>query len=512
MRRHIAIATMLLVLWSPNFPAQSQQNSATDEAAITIYNQQFAVVRHVLPLDLKAGTNHVDVTDLSTHLEPDSVILRPLDSNQKLQILEQNYRNDPISQQLLLSLYEGQTIDFELSGINGIKSVVKGKIIRSGYVPHYTAMRTYGQQYAYQQQSYMQSGNEQPVIEVDGRLQFSLPGQPLFPKLADDTVLKPTLSWELRSDKAGPTRAEFSYVTGGMNWEADYNVIAPVKGNSLEMVGWVTLDNQSGKTYRNACVKLMAGDVNKIQPGAGGGVGGGVYVFRSEVSQATPPVTERSFDEYHLYTLQNPTTLRDRETKQVEFVRADGIQSATVYVYDGVKIDERYRGWNYDSIRNQSEYGTAWNTKVWTMQEFKNTKANNLGIALPKGRVRFYRRDEDGQLEFTGENTIDHTPENESISIYTGNAFDIVGERHRMNYRVDNDHRWIDEDFQINLRNHKKQPATVRVVEHLYRCDNGQITQNSDQFKKNDSHTIEFTVQLPPDGERTLSYLVHYTW
>ena len=274
MRRYFAIATLLVMLWSLNFPAQSQENSAADEAAITIYNQQFAVVRHILPLDLKSGTNHVEVTDVSTHLEPDSVILRPLDSNQKLQVLEQNYRNDPISQQLLLSLYEGKTIDFEVSGLSGVKSVVKGKIIRSGYVPHYTAMRTYGQQYAYQQQAYMQSGSEQPVIEVDGRLQFSLPGQPLFPALADDTVLKPTLSWELRTDKSGPTRAEFSYVTGGMNWEADYNVIAPIKGNILEMVGWVTLDNQSGKTFRNAHVKLMAGDVNKIQPGMNGVLAG----------------------------------------------------------------------------------------------------------------------------------------------------------------------------------------------------------------------------------------------
>ena len=228
MRRYLAIVTLFATVWASTGPAQ--EKSAADEAAITIYNQQFAVVRHILPLDLKSGVNHVDVTDISTHLEPDSVILRPLDPSQKLQILEQNYRNDPISQQLLLSLYEGQTIDFELPGANGTGGFVKGKIIRSGYVPHYTAMRTYGQQYAYQQQAYMQSGSEQPVIEVDGRLQFSLPGQPLFPKLADDTVLKPTLSWELRSDKAGPTRAEFSYVTGGMNWEADYNVDCASEG------------------------------------------------------------------------------------------------------------------------------------------------------------------------------------------------------------------------------------------------------------------------------------------
>src|SRR6202040_1251263 len=179
-------------------------------------------------------------------------------------------------------------------------------------------------------------GSEQPVIEVKGKLQFSLPGQPVFPALADDTVLKPTLSWELLSDKPGATSAEFSYVTGGMNWNASYNVIAPLKSNVLELVGWVTLDNQSGKTFRDARLKLMAGDVNKVPPpmamvmGSAGaaafGVGGG---------QFGPPVTEKTFDEYHLYTLEHPTTLHDRETKQVEMVGAAGIQPKTVYVYDG---------------------------------------------------------------------------------------------------------------------------------------------------------------------------------
>jgi hypothetical protein len=482
MRRHFATALLLVNLLFNVSPAQNA--SITDEAAITVYNQQFAVVRHVLPLELKSGSNHVEVNDISTHLEPDSVILRPLDSDQKLQILEQNYRNDPVSQQLLLSLFEGKTIDFEVPGPNGTKQIVKGKIVRSGYIPHYTAMRTYGQQYYYAQQAYIQGGSEQPIVEVDGRLQFSLPGQPLFPALANDTVLKPTLSWELQTNRPGASRAEFSYVTGGMNWEADYNIVAPVRGNVLEMVGWVTLDNQSGKTFQNARIKLMAGDVNKLQPGYPMAMGGlASYDARAE-NVVTPSVKERSFDEYHLYTLQRPTTLHDRETKQVEFVRADGIQSSTIYVYDGVRIDERYRGWTMDTIRNQPEYGTAWNPKVWTMQEFKNAKANNLGMPLPKGRVRFYRRDEDGQLEFTGENTIDHTPENEMLRIYTGNAFDIVGERHRMNYRIENDKHWIDESFQIQLRNHKKRPVTVRVVEHLYRCDNWQIMQKSDEFKK----------------------------
>src|SRR5262249_42174648 len=155
--------------------------------------------------------------------------------------------------------------------------------------------------------------------DVHGQLQFSLPGQPVFPALADDTVLKPTLSWELQTDKPGATVAEFSYVTGGMNWEASYNVVAPPKGNVLDLVGWVTLDNQSGKTFRDARIKLMAGEVNKIQPAAGIGYGVAGAMEAVDRAEFVPPVRQRTFDEYHLYTLEHPTTLHDRETKQMEF-------------------------------------------------------------------------------------------------------------------------------------------------------------------------------------------------
>jgi hypothetical protein len=230
------------------FASDAEEELRGDSPALTIYNQQFAVVRQKLPLDLRSGVNHVQVTDITAHLEPDSVVLRSLESSRRLQILEQNYRNDPVSQQLLLSLYEGKTIDFQEIDKDGNARTVQGKIIRSGYVPHYTAFQSYSPQYAAQQAAVAQ-GSEQPVIEVNGKLQFSLPGQPLFPALADDTVLKPTLSWELLTDKPGATSTEFSYVTGGMNWEASYNVIAPPKSNVLELVGWVTLDNQSGKPF-----------------------------------------------------------------------------------------------------------------------------------------------------------------------------------------------------------------------------------------------------------------------
>ncbi len=237
----------------------------TPQPSLTIYNQDFAVVRQDLPLDLKSGENQVNVNDITMHLEPDSVVLRDPTGKHAVQVLEQNYRADPVSEPMLLSLYEGKT--HRLRGWtpeNG--QIVKGKVIRSGYAPHnYFAMNRYGQQY-YQAQ--MAGASENPVIEVNGQLRFSLPGTPVFPSLTDDTILKPRLEWMLATDKAGKFPAEFSYVTGGMSWQADYNIVAPEKGDQVDIVGWVTMDNQTGKTFENARIKLMAGDVNKIQPGA----------------------------------------------------------------------------------------------------------------------------------------------------------------------------------------------------------------------------------------------------
>ncbi len=483
----------------------AQQSS---QPSLTIYNQDFAVVRQELPLDLKSGDNQVNVNDITMHLEPDSVILRDPAGKHSLQVLEQDYRADPISEPLLLSLYEGKTIDFEVSTPQGMQ-IVKGKVIRSGYAPHNSfAMNRYGQNY-YQGQVAMAA--EQPIIEINGRLRFSLPGIPIFPDLADDTILKPRLEWLLATDKPGKFPAEISYVTGGMSWQADYNIVAPAKGDLVDIVGWVTMDNQSGRTFDNARIKLMAGDVNKIQPGMAGQ--SSRMVAMEAAAPMGQPVTEKAFDEYHLYTLERSTTLRDRETKQVEFIHATGITTKQVYVYDGAKIDaNRYNGWNWENIRNDHSYGTESNPKIWVMREFVNSQANHLGMPLPKGRVRFYRHNDDGQVEFTGENMIDHTPRNETVRLYTGNAFDLSGERHRTNYGVEMAKNTATETFQIKVRNHKKEPVEVRVVEHLYRGKNWELVAKSDDYQKKDSQTIEFPVTIAPDEEKTITYTARYTW
>ena len=481
------------------------QDKTADEStapALTIYNQNFFVAREYLPMDLKVGVNRVQFAGIAAHLEPDSVILRD-PNGRALQILEQNYRNDPISQELLLSFYEGKTIDFLVQ--RGEKQeVIRGKVIRSGYVP------SSGYANGYQQPAYTQ-----PLIEIDGILRFGLPGQPLFPALTGDSILKPTLSWLLETNDPGKFDAEISYVSGGMSWQADYNLVVSDKSNAkfdvLDMIGWVTMRNQSGKTFENARIKLLAGEVNKIQPGL---VAGALYEAESKAMRAdamAPVVREKSFDEFHLYTLQRATTLHDQETKQVEFVRATSIHGQRIYVYDGARVDQ-YGYYNSEQIRNEPSYGTLSNPKVWVMEEFKNADTNHLGIPLPKGKLRFYRRDTDGHLEFVGENTIDHTPKDETIRVYTGNAFDVVGERKRTNFRVDSNHNWMDETFEIKVRNHKKEAVNVRVVEHLYRWTNWKLIEQSQASRKTDAQTAEFPVTIAPDGEAVITYTVHYSW
>jgi hypothetical protein len=477
------------------------------DPALTIYNQNFAVVRDTVPLDLKDGVNDVTFANTTAHLEPDSVILRDPSGKLNLQILEQNYRNDPVSQELLLSLFEGKTIDFLIKETNKPDRTVQGKIIRSGYAGHsQSAMQRYGQQY-YQQQMGVAQG--QPIIEVDGKVQFGLPGQPIFPSLGDDTILKPMLTWKLNADAPGKLNAELAYITGGMSWQADYNVIAPEESDLLDIVGWVTMDNQSGKTFDNAKIKLMAGDVNKIQDQITMREAHGYAMDAAKSTVA--PVTEKAFDEYHLYSLPRATTLHDGETKQVEFIHATGVKSERIYVYDGMQID--WNQWRYNpmGLRQNEEIGSQSNTKIAVMRQFKNSEANHLGMPLPKGRLRFYKQD-DKQLEFTGENVIDHTPKDELVKVYTGNAFDLAGEHRRTNFKVDNANHWADESFEIKLRNHKKTDAEIRVVEHLFRWVNWDITAKSDPFLKTNAQEMEFRIPLKPDEEKTVTYTVHYSW
>ncbi len=507
----VVSCTLMLAGQTP----RPEQRSVPGRVALTIYNQDFAVVRESIPLELKPGVNSLAFAGVTAHLEPESVMLRDCSERRTPRILEQNY-HPPISQQRMLARYAGQSIDFLVHDGDG-EHTVPGKIIRAGSIYDPALLRRYGQQfygapYYNPQLPREQQGLESPLIEVNEKLQFSLPGVPLFPSTPDQSIFHPEINWLLDSDKGGSMRCELSYVTGGMTWEADYSVIAPAKGQGLDLIGWVTLENHTGKSFADARIKLMAGDVSKVQPGTPGyGLAGGVA---GALRAPSPPlVTEKGFDEYHLYTLDRATTLRDNETKQVELLRRSGILSRRVYVYSGFVFDTtRYQGYQPEYLRDQRWFGTTSNPKVWVMQEIKNTDAAGLGIPLPRGRMRFYRQDDSGQLEFVGENTIDHTPRDEVFRVYTGNAFDLTGERRRTNFKIDNMREWADESFEIKVRNHKREPVDVILVEHLYRGVSWEITSKSTDYVRKDSQTIEFPLQIPAGEERTVIYTVHYTW
>jgi hypothetical protein len=446
------------------------------DPALTIYNGGYAVVRETLPIDLKSGVNQVSFAGATAQVEADSVILRDIAGKAEFQILEQSYRNDPVSQAMLMSLFEGKTLEFNRRETNKPDRIVTGKVVRSGFVP---------------------GGNfVEPIIDVDGKLQFSLPGEPVFPSLGTDNVLKPTLNWKLNSASSGKIDAEVAYLSRGFTWEASYNLVAEEKGDSLDIVGWVTMNNHSGMIFNDAKVKLMAGDVNRVQPEYP--MVARAMVMDNLAGGSAKVVTEKSFDEFHLYTLGNPVTLRDKETKQVEFVRATGVKAERIYVFEG---SQQY-----------NRRGSSAGGKVQVFREFKNSEANRLGLALPKGKVRFYSQDGDRQLEFVGENQIDHTPKNEVIRVFTGNSFDLVGQRRLVSQTENNSEHVATQTIEVKVRNRKKEPAEIRVVEHATRGGNWTLTAQSQPHEKKDATTFEFRVPLQPDEEKVITYTIRYTW
>ncbi len=475
--------------WAQQGPDQNQAGGT----ALTIYNQDLAVVRTSIDLGLKSGNNEVTTTKVTSQLEPDSVVLRDPAGRHPVQIEEQNYDAAIATQSWMLQKYEGQTIDFEVSRFdNGSTKteLVPGKVLRAD------------------------ANGTQPLIEVNGKLEFQLPGLPLFPASTDGLLLKPTLRWEIYSEGAAQFPAELSYLTHGFNWNATYNVVAESASAAgsgtepMDIVGWVTISNNSGTDFTNAKVKLMAGNV-AIQPA-------GAFAQKAKMQAmagagAEAPVTQKAFDDFHLYDLNRQVTLKDRGTKQIEFLRATGIQVMRRYVYDGAEnLPYGYSG--YSGVYLDSGTGVASTTKVHIELEFDNGKQNHLGMPLPAGIMRFYRSDSDGQMEFVGENTIDHTPEDGKVRLSTGTAFDVTGERKRTHFHVDSDDRAIDESYLITVKNAKDKPVDVDVLEHLFRAANWQIVERNSSYKKRESSTIVFPVTVPAHGQQQVSYTVHYSW
>ena len=462
--------------------------------AITVYNENFGVVRDTVSLKLPAGISEASYSGVTSQLEPESVVLRDPSGRVELSILEQSYRGDPVDQIRLLQMFEGETIDFYKT-VGDEEVVVEGRIIRAPSV----VMAKNQRGGSYQK-------NLEPIVEIEGQLVTRLPGTPLFPGLGDDSILEPTLSWKLFTEDAAELDAQLSYLTDGMSWKSDYNLVFPEEGDVVSLTGWVSIENNTGTRFEEATIKLIAGDVNKVQDGDSFGNRAHAAEMVMARSAAAPKVESKKFDEFHMYSLPLATTLRDGETKQVEFVRAEAVETEKLYVYNGANV--RYRG----GLHLNQSYGQNAQPDVAIYREFKNSEANGLGIALPAGRTRFYRMDGDGQLEFTGENSINHTPKNETIRVYLGNAFDLVGERTRTNFYRHPSRDLLRESFEIEIRNRSEEPVTVQVVENLYRSSNWEIQEANHDFQKSDAQTIEFPLTVGPDQAKTVHYTVEYTW
>ena len=464
----------------------------TNGTSLTIYNSDLAVARTTVDLDLKQGNNEVATTKVTSQLEPDSVVLRDPQDHHPVQIVEQNYDAAVATQPWMLKKYEGQTIDFEVVHGDRVETV-QGRILRA---PDFN------------------NGNSgEPLIEVNGKMQFQLPGLPLFPASTDGLLLKPTLRWQIFSNSAAHFPAELSYLTHGFNWNATYNVVATGEEAStsgdeaMDIVGWVTISNNSGTDFTDAKLKLMAGNVAIAQSQRKTQMG---FVMAARIAEdQAAAVTQKSFDDFHLYDLNRQVTLKDRETKQIEFIRASGIPVTRKYIYDGA---QNVPGPIGDGAYTQPELGSETNKQVRVEQEFINSKKNHLGMPLPAGTMRFYRRDADGQMEFVGENSINHTPEDEKVKLTTGSAFDVTGERKRTSFKVDSQDRTIDESYTVTVRNAKDKPVNVEVMEHLFRAANWDIVEKTSSFQKEDSSTVIFPITVPAHGNQQVSYTVHYTW
>lgn len=462
--------------WASTTPARA----ADAGLAITIYNEGSALVRDQRQFDLSRGVNEVSFTDVASQMDPTSVLFKSLTDPAGTTVLEQNYVYDLVNTNALLEKYLDQPI---------------------------RVITTDGLAY----EGTLLSGRDNIIIEdEDGQVQVitsAATQQFSFPELPDGLITRPTLEWKLLAEEPGEHDVEITYLTYGMSWEADYVLLLSEESTSLDLDGWVTLNNTSGATYEDALLKLIAGDLQRVQEDA---LATPTLEFeRADEALGAAPVEEREFFEYHLYEVPRPVTVRDNESKQIEFVTAAGVPSEKFFVYDGLQCQNNY--WYcsfYGSFQSDPTYGTQSNPKVMVMVEFDT---ENVEADLPRGQVRLYQEDIDGAALLIGEQSIDHTPEGEILQLYVGDAFDIVGERVQTDFRNPS-HNTIEEDFEITLRNHKDEAVEVRIVEHLLRWSEWRILRSNNDYTKMDSSTIEFRVDVPADGETTVTYTVRYEW
>ncbi len=427
-----------------------------DDVAITVYNQNLALVKEGRTLDFKQGVNTLSLTDVASSIDPTSVHFKLRQGGNEIELLEQNYQYDLVSADKILQKYLGNMIDVIMK--NG--EVLSGKFLSSS--SGYLVLQL--------KDSSIRMINAEEMLSVTA------------PSLPEGLIVIPTLQWLVASDITGSRDVEVSYLTGNINWHAEYIAQLDEKDEHVRLSGWVSLDNRSGKTYKDAKLKLVAGDIH-LAPERRQVMGFAEDYGRAPMAKAAAGFEEKSFFEYHLYTLGRPTTVGNNETKQVSlFDPADSPAKKTYH----------YRSGGQD---------------VEVKISFKNSKEDGLGMPLPAGKVRLTKLDSDGSEEFLGEDRIDHTPKDEEVKLKVGNAFDIVGETNVIDSKRITD-RVREITTEVKLRNHKEEKVTVLVGASLGR--DWQVLESSFEYTKKNAYEIEFTVPVAKDGEAVLRYRVRY--
>jgi hypothetical protein len=436
--------------------------SQEKEVSLTVYNDNLALVRDVRWIEMKKGLNEISFQDVAAKIDPTSVHFKSLTAPEAVSILEQNFQYDLVNSAKILSKYVDHAIT--VKGKEGQE--FSGKLLSS-------------------------TGKDIVLQSPDGGVtivNMATVQNLEFPRLPEGLITRPTLVWTLQADRGGRHRTEVSYLTSGINWHAEYVAVTNADDSRLDLSGWVSIDNKSGATYENARLKLVAGQIHRAVPPPRRPI----PLYEATAAKAAPAFEEKAFFEYRLYTLQRPATVRDNEIKQLSLFEPTETRVNKVYVYEAVK--------NKSAVR--------------VNLEFKNSKAAGLGMPLPKGKIRVYKEDSDKSLIFIGEDFIDHTPKDEQVRVYVGDAFDIVAERKQTAQRKLGD-RSREESWQITLRNHKKETVRVKVIEHLRGfglAGEWEIRKSSHPFVKKDVRTIEFEVLVEPDGESVVEYTVLYRW
>ncbi len=432
------------------------------DVMVTIYNGNLGLVKDVREVRLPLGLGEAQFMDVASQIDPTTVHLKSLSDPAGLKILEQNYEYDLLSSDKLLEKYVGKTV------------------------------RLYQPDGTFHEARLLSTAG--PVFEINGQIHLGYSGRMVLPSLPENLVARPTLVWLLRNQTAAAQKVEASYLTGGITWKADYVLVVNDTDTTSDLTGWVTIDNKSGATYASAALKLVAGDLNRARDGRRDHRLMELAAKAASPSAAGRDFAEEGFFEYHLYTLDGRTTIKNQQTKQLSLLSAAAVPVTKHLMYYGAQ--DYYR----------TSYGMPMsNQKVSVLLELKNSKEHRLGVPLPKGKVRVYKADSSGSQQFIGEDWIDHTPQNERVKIKLGEAFDVVGERTQKEYRKLAPGLW-EVEWEISLRNHKQQDQTVTVIEPV--PGDWQVLHSTHRYEKPEAHTLRFSIPVPNEGAAKLVYRV----